>query len=327
MSVESTELIHILELVKFRPEPRRLVLTNFPQRNCVFLELKINESISDLMMKNKSDVGIRPFVFTRLRADRFVELTKPVSLYSFGIAQFLNKPSGIRSDLSAFLVENRLLIFFMLIGYLVPLFAVCIFSLRRLNVHRSIRPLRIAPRLLSLPQNRMRVISPKLARIFVFYSLFLFILRITLTNLIKTNAIILDTSQFIDSRQRLFDSTKTMMICGNPLEKTLGSKKSTTENSFTFKLFSQKMRDDRLIEVCFSKKGFKRMQEKSNKEGLTSLFFFMSSAFNMYYLSLFSNRKGPLFIFMGREGYREEGVTLTIRRNLEWSLKQKAIRR
>src|SRR5699024_7059261 len=121
------------------------------------------------------------------------------------VAQFLNEPTAIRTDLFSFLYENKLILFCMLIGYLVPLSAVCGFSFLCLQTHRSIRALRTtAPKLLSLSYNRMRPISPKLALILAFFGLFHFILRVTLTSLIKTNAIILDTSQFIDSRQRLF---------------------------------------------------------------------------------------------------------------------------
>ena len=294
------------------------------ERNCVFQEVKLNEGIAHLMAENKSDVGIRPYVYTQLKAGRFVELTKPVSLYSFGIAQYLTKPTGIQSDLSSFLHENRMLIFCVLIGYLVPLLSICTISIWRLQMHRrSIRSIRTtAPKLLFLPNSQKRVIYPKLALIFVFFTLFLFIMRHILTNLIKTNAVILDTSQFIDSRERLFESPKTMMICGNPLEKDLQSGKPMGK-SFTFKLFSQKSKQGRLLEVCQSKKNIVRMNEQAREPGLSSMYFLMDRVYLIWFLWLFMTANAPLFIYIGTEIYFEESIALTVRRNLPPGIKQK----
>lgn len=330
----------------------------FRQRNCIFKEINFNESALDLMAKNEMDFSIRGAVFTYQGADSPVEFSKPISLYSFHVAQFLNEPTTIRSDLSSFLNENKLLIFCVLIGYVVPLFAVSVFSSRIRHVHRSIRALRtiapkpsfllynpvraiapnplflrykrvcaIAPKLLFLRQNRMRTISPKLAIIFVFFRLFIFIIRTMLTNLINTNAVVLDTSQFIDSRQRLFRSSETMVTCGKPLATDLESRKST-EKSFNYKLFSQKVKEGRLVESCNSKEDWKRLIEIESKGNrLTNLFFFMNRAHMFYILSFFSTRKEPFFIYMGRESYREDSVALRMRKNLQFSIKRDVSRR
>ena len=276
------------------------------------------------MLRNQADVGIRPYVSTFQNAHRLAELSKPVSLYSFVVAQFLNEPTAIRSDLSNFLVEQRLLIYCVLIGYLVPLVAVFAFSHRQ--VSRSIRSLRIiAFKLIFSLSNQIREISLKLALIFAFFGLFLFIIRASLTNLINTNAIVLDTSQFINSRQRLFDSPKAMVVCGNPLEMNSESKNSMGQ-TFTRKLFSLKTKGNRLIEVCLSKKNFKRTLTVSN-DGLTNLLFYMNREQAIFFLSTFSKRKGALFIFMGRQAYNEDDVTLTVRKSLPWSIKQQVKKR
>lgn len=313
-------------------------MVQFRQRNCVFYLAKSNETIPHLMAKNKVDVGIRAVTFSYHSADSPMEFSNPVSLYSFIVSQFLNEPTATRSDLISFLIDNRLLIIYVLIGCLVPLIAVCAFFRRRLRVPCSIRSLgTIAPRLLSLPYSRVLAMSSKLALIFVFFNFFLFFMRSTLTSLIKTNAIVLDTSQFINTRQRLFGSPKTMMVCGNPLESSLESKNPMEQcsgQSFTDKLFSEKMKRDRLVEVCFSKKGFKRLVSEAKENGLPSLLFWMDRVHAIWYLSSFSSfstgkasRSGKLFIFIGRESYREDIVTLAMRRNLQRDLKRKALRR
>ena len=259
-------------------------------RNCVFKAAQLNESIPDMIAKNQTDLSIRPYPFSEQRSDNFVELTKSVLLYTFVVSQFLNEPTATQSELSSFLIEERLLIYFVLIGYLAPLMGVCVFFRRRLRVSHPIQTLRtIAPKLLFLRHNRMRAVSPKLALIFVFFGLFYFLIRSTLTSLIKTNAIILDTSQFINSRQRLFGSTKTMVICGNPLGSVKRENENPTERSFTHKLFTQKIHEDRLIEACHSKKGYKRMEVESMRNGLTSLFFFMNRQVEKEYNVLAQN--------------------------------------
>ena len=277
------------------------------------------------MLKNQADVGIRPYVSTFQNADRLTELSKPVSLYSFGVAQFLYEPTATQSDLSNFLVEQRLLIYCVLIGYLVPLVAVFAFSHRQ--VSRSIRSLRIiAFKLIFSLSNQIREISHKLALIFAFFGLFLFIIRTSLTNLINTNAIVLDTSQFINSRQRLFGSPKTMLVCGNPLE-TDSETIKTMGNTFSFKLYSRKQKEGRLIEGCLSRKAFKSLAVLSNN-GLINLFFFMNREHCIWFLSFFvRKRKGPLFIYLGHESYLEDSVSLQIRRTLPWGAKQQVIRR
>ena len=117
-----------------------------------------------------------------------------------------------------------------------------------------------------------------------------------------------------------------MVICRNHLEADLESSKSIGV-TFTQKLFRQKMKEGRLIEVCLSKSGFKKMEIQSKDRGLASLFFFMNPAHAIYFISPLSTRKGDLFIYIDTESYREDSVTLTMRRSLEWSLKKKALRR
>lgn len=246
----------------------------------------MNESISRMLSENKADVAIRTVLFSDLKEFNTVAYTNPVSLYFFQVAQFLKEPTDIdRSDLSSFLIENKLLIFCVFLGYLVSLFVV--FFSRLLLVHHRRRPLiqtlKSSARLFFLNNTRIRRFAPKIARIntiLAFFGIFLFIMRTIITNLINTSAIVLDTGQFIDSRERLFESSKIMVVCGNPLKTnpiTTGSIRSTAK-SFTHKLFSQKARKNQLLEICFSKEDHRKLNEMPKKGALTSMFLYMNPA-------------------------------------------------
>ena len=295
------------------------------RRNCIFKSVKLNESVSYFLSKNVADIAIRTVFFSHLKEYSSVEFTNPVSLYFFQVAQFLSEPTAIdRTDLWSFLIENKLLIFCVLIGYLVPLFAVLCSRLLLVRRRSNQRLSSSAYRYFFLNSTRMRRHSPKLARIFAFFGLFLFIMRTIITNLINTSAVVLDTSQFIDSRQRLFESPKSMVVCGNPLatnSKTIPS----TEQSFTYKLFSQKVRENRLLEICFLKEDYRKVKEKPKNGGITSMFFYMNPQHSIFFMASFANGRGTHFIYMSPTSYNSRSVTLMIRRNLDPLKKQTAI--
>ena len=289
----------------------------------------LNESVSYFLSKNLADVGVRAGFFLEVKEFSSVAYTNPISIYFFQIAQFLKEPTALdRSDLASFLVENKLLLFFVAIGYLVPLFVVFFSRLLLVRFRRHlVATLRSSARFFFLNNTRMRRLSPKYARIFAFFGFFLFIMRTVITNMINTNAVVLDTGQFINSRQRLFDSPKMMVVCGNPI-RTNSDSISSTEPTFTYKLFSQKARENRLLEICFSKENHRKLNEDARKKGgLTSMFFYMTQVHGIYFLAPFATGKGSLFAYLDPTSYNTDSVALMIRRNLDSPRKEAAIRR
>ena len=125
----------------------------------------------------------------------------------------------------------------MLIGYLL-LFLFSYIFLRKLFPFLS--PIKKSKLFLSKflydDYTQLRALSSKVALIFLFFNLFLFILINLLTNFIKTEAVIVNTDEIIDSNKKLLSTPKILFI--NYLYFDTFS--SLPKNSLLFKLIKPK---------------------------------------------------------------------------------------
>lgn len=283
-------------------------LTHFDFRNCAFRIAKKNESVYELMRRNEADVGATPGHLLYSIFDKNIQYSQPVTTAAYMVAQLLNEPTNEMSDLSTFFIENGRLILFTFLGYLLPFLSVFAYYQNPSRI--------LGPFLAKWPfvnGRQMRALSPKLALIFTFFNLFLFVMLAILCNLIQTNVVVLSTDEFIDSRARLFNSPKVMASCGNLTEKNLGSGESV-QSSFFYKLVTRRIRKRTFIDWC-SLEGRQKVEAMRKKGGLVSFFLFMYRARNLVIMSDYSATKRRLFVYLNSVIYQEDPAALMVKTN------------
>lgn len=223
-----------------------------------------------------------------------LESTKACSTELFQIGQVLNKPNNLEnSDLSSFLFENINVLVYILIGYLLLFVSSFVFLKKVLPKYRSFKISKLfLNKLLFLDSNQLRQLSCEIALIFIFFSLFLFIVTNILSNLIKTNKVVVNTDEFIDSIEKLFTTKKSFTFQPEDLPYF----NRTSKSSFLYKFYHKKIeRENRFVSLDDQTKFRQFMM--NNK--LNSLFFFMKQSGMLIVLAFISPFTRNQFIFMG----------------------------
>ena len=157
---------------------------------------------------------------------------------------------------------------------------------------------------------QLRAFSSKIALIFLFFNFFLFILINLLTNFIKTDAVILNTDELIDSNEKLLSTSKILLT--NEWELDYSS--TFPKSSLLFKFVTRKKENYQYI--TFTSNLTKII--KIIKKGESSSFFIFSTKQTvlLYLLSFAILTKNPI-IFMKPTSYHEVIFVYNMRKNLE----------
>lgn len=132
------------------------------------------------------------------------------------IAQILGEPKQQASDFLAFLYQNVSLVLMIVFGCLLTrLVAVSFLKTIYSNQTKRVKWFSIEILLLACCQATRKL--PKLAILFVCFTIFKFIMVTLLSNTIKTTKVVVDTSFLIDSLEKLENTDKRPIFMGNRL--------------------------------------------------------------------------------------------------------------
>ena len=232
-----------------------------------------------------------------------VEKSKITSIYPYNVGQILRKPNKLNeSDFSSFFIENIRLLVIILIGFV--LIVIAKFILLKLIKRRF-----SLYNLLNTNGTRLDSKSFKLGFLSLAFVFFLFFNLRILTNLIKTEKITVDTSEFIDSVSKLNRTTKILITWD----------KNTT-NAF-YRLFKKRKKNDDL--VVFENGNMENYFSKISKLDLDSYYYFLHSFFLFNLMSdVPINRPVDYIVFYKPTIYFEPLRTIFYRKNLDPKMKQ-----
>ena len=245
-----------------------------------------------------------------------IEITKTAYLFEDSIGQILNEPSNSKTDLSSFLIENWNLVLYTLIGYLLLFFFSYIFAKKLFSFLSPLKKSKLVlSKLLFDDYNQLRAFSYKIALISLFFNLFLFILINLLTNFIKTDAVIVNTDELIDSNEKLLSTTKILFTRNWELYYFSTSPK----NSLLFKFVTRKKEN---YQYVTPESNFTKMWEIIKKGESSSFFIFNTKPTVLIILiTLAMYTKNPI-IFMKPTSYHELKGVYYMRKNLEKNKKK-----
>lgn len=123
------------------------------------------------------------------------------------VAQVLDEPKQQASDFLSFLYQNVNLVLMILFGYLLTLLLAVLF-LKTVYSNETRRVKWFSFDILLLASCQATRQLPKLALLFLSFTLFHFIMVNCLSNMIKTEKVIIDTSFLIDSVEKLESTNK-----------------------------------------------------------------------------------------------------------------------
>ena len=249
--------------------------------------------------------------------DKLIEFSKTVLQNEIGIGQVLNEPNSLeKADFSSFLFENWNLLSYMLIDYLLLFFFSYIFLRKLFHLFSPLKKSKlILSKLLYGDYTQIRALSPEVAIIFLFFNLFLFILISLLTNFIKTDAVIVNTDEIIDSDEKLLSTSKIIFTQYHLLEYF----NSFPKNSLLFKLFKRKREDNQYITREFNATEIVKIIFTGKS---SSLFVFdtkMSVFFSLWGCAMYM--KNPI-IFKKHTNYHEIYFIYQMRKKLEKNKKK-----
>ena len=241
----------------------------------------------------------------------FDEYSKTAHVIEDNIGQILNEPNNLKkADFSSFLYENVNLLSYMLIGY-VLLFLFSYIFLRKL--FHFLSPIKksklILSKLLYEDATQLRALSPEIALIFVFFNLFLFILINLLTNFIKTDALIVNTDEIIDSNEKLLTTKKILLISDFDF---LGFS-FFPESSLLFKLVKRKKENNQYLLIT----DIEKLKEIIRKFESSSFFILNSKDKLFEYLLICAAFIKSSIIFRQPTYYHETVYMYEMRKNLQ----------
>ena len=232
------------------------------------------------------------------------EISKVASINSFHIGQMLRKPNKLnKSDFSLFFIENTLLFVIILIGVVLTVAAK--FTLLKLIKRRC-----SLYNLLIFNETILDSISFKIGVLYLAFSLFLFFNLNILKNMIKTQKVTVDTSEFIDSISKLNRTTK-------PIVTT-----DTNSTNLFYRLFNKRKQNDALTRSDYANAD--DFYSKISKNGLESNLYFMSQFFFFFLINNIAqlNRSVDHIAFFKPTIYFESLRTIFYRKNLNEKMKK-----
>ena len=238
--------------------------------------------------------------------------SKSVSNLQLEICQFLIQPNNFeKSDFSAFLFDNINLLSYILIGYLL-IFIITFILLPKVS-HNSLKNRKlILTKILFFNYNQLRTLSSKIALIFLFFNLFIFILTNMLTNFIKTDAVIVNTDELIDTDDKLLKTTKIFAIDPKNANFFRGNQ---NQNSLLTKLVNQKIKEDKCLIINSS--GIKKFNHIISKNELPSLFVFGGKHALLKLVSDILPLTKNQFAFKSKHSYYDSVLVIYLRKNLK----------
>ena len=247
--------------------------------------------------------------------NKFLEISKTAFQIDFGVGQILNEPNNSKkADLSSFLFENWNLLSYMLIGYFLLFFFSCIFAKKHFPFLSPLKKSKlVSSKLLYDDYTQLRAFSSKIALIFLFFNLFLFILINLLTNFIKTEAVIVNTDELIDSNEKLSSTSKILFTF------ELEYFSSFPKNSLIFKVVTKKKEN---YQYVTSESNNTKIFKIIKKGESSSFFIFDQKPTVLINLVLFAKfTKNPI-IFMKPNRYNEIICVYYIKKKLEKNKKK-----
>ena len=233
-----------------------------------------------------------------------IEFSKVTSINPFNVGQMLRKPNKLNeSDFSLFFIENMRLVVIILIGFCLTVtakFTLLKFINRKCSLYD----------LLMINGNRLNTISFKLGSITLAFSLFLFFNLNILKNMIKTQKVTVDTSEFIDSISKLNRTNKTPITFRKD------------SMALFYRLFKKRKQNDSLVVLDYA--NFSDFVSHISKRELDSYFYLMSELFFflfVYYITQL-NRSVDHIAFFKPTIYFESLRTIFYRKNLNEKMKK-----
>ena len=162
---------------------------------------------------------------------------------------------------------------------------------------------------------QLRAFSSKIALIFLFFNFFLFILINLLANFIKTEAVIVNTDELIDSNEKLLTTSKILLS----FDWELRYLSTLPKNSLLFKFVTRKKEN---YQYVTPESNLTKIQ-KMIKKGESSSFFVFSTkpSVLMNLIVLAKYTKNPI-IFVKPTSYQEKTYVYYMRKNLEKNKKK-----
>ena len=271
----------------------------------------LKENRTDIYYQATSDYGYDS------QEDNKIEITKTAYIIEDGIGQILNESNNLKkTELSSFLIENWNLVSYMLIGYLLLFFFSFIFAKKLFPFLSPLKKSKlISSKLLYDDYTQLRAFSSKIALIFLFFNLFLFILINLLTNFIKTEAVIVNTDELIDSNKKLLTTSKIL------LTKDFGLWYLSTypKKSLLFKFVTRKIENYQY--VTYRSNNTKIWEITKKGESSSFLIYESKPVVLIYLITLAMYTKNPI-IFMKPTSYHEFKYVYWLRKNLEKNKKK-----
>ena len=255
---------------------------------------------------------------TLQRDDKFLEISKTAYQIEDSIGQILNEPNNSKTDLSSFLIENWNLVFYMLIGYLLLFFFSYFFAKKLFPFLSPLKKSKLVLfKLLFDDYTQLRAFSPKTALISLFFNLFLFILINFLTNFIKTDSVIVNTDELIDSNEKLLSTSKILFAGIFEISYFINFPK----NSLLFKVFNRKKEN---YQYFTTESNLTKIYEIMDKGESSTLFIFGTKPTVLITLLSLAECTKNSIIFMKPTIYHEKIYVYNMRKKLE-KIKKKFI--
>lgn len=247
-----------------------------------------------------------------------MEITKTIFSEPYQVIQFLTKPSELpKADCLSFIFQNLSLLLMIVVGYLCLIILVHLFFLYFSYRFRRWKKIKInAMQYLNLTLTEKRFLSPKIAFFYLFYSIFLFIILFLLTTSIKSDTVVINTDEFINSNAKFTETNATLVY--NKLDNHLFINAPKGTIFFDYDLKEAKSRKrSRLLDQEFVK--------ITNAINFDDYFFFGRSnqlLSSSAYLSKVFNPNNEYFIFLTRTIYYENLNAVLMLKSLETSKKR-----
>lgn len=245
-----------------------------------------------------------------------IEMSKVISTTTYRTGQLLHKPKASdEPDIASFLIENINLVIYIFICHLLTIIIVFILSkYLKIKIKDYYDLLVLNPAVLINKASKIYYRPILLA-----HCVFLFLTFNILNNMIKTDSVLLDTSDFIDSIYK-FNKTHQKLV---PLLDE-ASFLTNKNNRFLFQLYQRKKRLKELIDKDFLKKKkmkFKDMMKMidSNSNGF---FYFLHRNVFILTMNIFSKHMKDKIMFLNPTNYLDLNIVNIYRKNLEPKIKK-----
>ena len=199
----------------------------------------------------------------------------------------------------------------MLVGYLLLFFFSYTFSKKLFPFLSPIKKSKlVSSKLLYDDYTQLRAFSSKIALIFLFFNFFLFFLINLLTNFIKTDAVIVNTDEIIDSNEKLLSTPKILLT----LDFKLWHLSHFPKNSLLFKVVNRKKENYQYVTFTSNWTKTWKIIEKGES---SSFFIFAAKPTVLLYLVAFAEHTKNPIIFIKPTNYHEIIYVYYMRKKLE----------